>query len=955
MSVNLANYQPIIIDDFDRYAGNPTGINLRTDDAGPGIWSSKALGYRLEKTKGADTFFSDPTLKARDGSPLGLNPFELHNGVLTIKSGTITPSQVEDIKALTVGTPDEIGGKNLTSDNFYYSGALGLDETWSETYGYTEMRARMPEGLGHLSSAWLINTTAGATPEVDMFEILGRQNGQPDPISYQGRDNEVNGTVLYDTKGTGAQYGQDIYPLDTHNDLGVDADGNPIYHPVTPFDYTVEAQPRFGDRYVFKNTIDSNATAGVKIFDEMVTYGLEWTPDKLTFTIGKDSDHMVKWFETETPADVNTNMSFLLWDRIGGFYAGDPDPNDLDATFLHTLDVDYIKIFARNPTSTVTADAGSTYVFGTGASEKLVGNGKANIFYTGGGLDNVVGGAGADRFNIVRGLGNLIIEDFNPAQGDKVVLEGLITGSAQAAYDSLTQMGDDVLMIDGRNGTDNAETVVFRNMRVSDFSPSDFVIVAADGRRSDFEDKRQNLVGHDFVGSDDVNDFLQANQVPIQGGRNAVAVDAEHLIGLKGDDTYWLDVPSIVVEKANEGTDAVMLVTPRYGTEYVLPDNVEIGILQKDNLKYNLTGNELSNRLIGNAEGTVFDGRGGDDFIRLGGGADTVVHTVGEGTDIVVGFTADDVLKLNHTDFVDFADFRDAIVVNGPDLVIDLGRGESVLLRGTKLDTISTANFVVEYDPDGGNAVRGGPGDDVLAGTKGRDVLYGYAGDDSLSGLGNDDRLYGGDGNDTLNGGTGADRLFGEAGDDQLIGGTGTDSLDGGAGADVLRGGGHNDTLVGGADGDTLTGEAGNDRAARRRRRRPAQRQHGRRPAVRRRRRRRHQRRHRQRHHVRRRRQRHAARRHRRQRRALRCPGRPLHVRAAHRREHPRHRPRRQRRRRHRLRRRDLQVRRHDHRRRRPAVLTALRPRQRPQRKGDCGRVSGRSVRETAAASAAAA
>ena len=819
MSVNLSEYQPIIIEDFDRYAGDPTGINLREGDTGSGIWSTKALGERLEKTKGADTFFSDPNLKARDGSALGLNPFSLKDGVLSIRSGTISAAQVEDIKALSVGTADEIGSKNLTTQNFYYSGALGLDQTWSEKYGYTEIRAKMPEGIGHLSSAWNINTTAGPTPEIDMFEILGRQNGQPDPISYGGRDNEINGSVIYDRIGTGAQYGQVVHELDTRNELGLDADGNPIYDPVTPFDYTVDAQKRAGnqatlDRYNFKNTIDTNASYGLKIFDEFVTYGLEWTPEKITFYIGRDSDSMVKWFETETPADVNTNMSFLLWDRIGGFYAGDPDPNNLGATFDNTLDVDYIKIFARNSATTVTAAADATYVYGTSAAETVIGNGRANIIYAGAGLDNVVGGAGADRFNLYKGGGNLIIEDFNPLQGDKLVIEGLITGSAQAAFDSLTQVNGDVFMMDGRNGSDNAQTVIFRNMTVSDFKPSDFVITASDGRRSDFEDKRQNLVGNDFVGSNALNDFLQARQIPIQGGKNAVEVDAERLLGLRGDDTYWLDVPSLVVEKAGEGTDAVLLITPQYDGAYVLPDNVEIAILQKDTLTYALTGNGLSNRLIGNIQGTVFDGSGGDDFIKLGGGADTVVHSVGDGSDIVVDFGADDVLQLKNTDFVNFADFESAIVVNGPDIVISLGGDDTVILRGTRLASISETNFDIEYGAppvDPGNVIRGTAGDDSLSGTKAKDTIYGFAGNDTLLGGDNADRVDGGEGDDLLNGGSGNDSLFGRDGADQLIGGLGVDQLDGGTGEDVLRGGGLNDTLFGGADDDQLLGESGND------------------------------------------------------------------------------------------------------------------------------------------------
>ena len=802
MGVNLSNYQPIILDDFNAPTGNPAGFSLRNGDSGAGIWSSKLNDTSFINVDGATTLFSNPFLKDADGNSLGINPFSVQNGILSIQSGAIAPGKMDAVRS--IATDKELPG--IKNGSTYSSGLINLNDTWSETYGYTEVRARMPEGIGHLVSAWMINTTKGSTPEIDMFEILGRQNGGPD--SFNRRDNEVNANVIYDIIGAGPDYGKPVHKLDKVNNLGLDANGKPIYDPVTPFDYTVDAQERFGNRYVFKNTIDAKADYGLNIFDEFVTFGTEWTPEKITFYIGRDSNNMVKFFETETPADVNTNTSFLLWDRIGGTYAGNPNAQSLQ----DKLEVDYVKIYARKPGSEIVGDPNATYIYGTSAAERVVGNAKANIIFGGMGPDNVVGGGGADKFYLVNGLGNLIIEDFSSAQGDKVVLEGLIVGTAQDAYETLTQVGNDVLLITGRAGIDNAQTVVFRNMRVSDFAPSDFIIAAPEGRPASYLDEKQKLVGQDFYGSDSRNDYLQGRAIPIGG---TVSVDAARIFGGKGDDTYFLDAGSAVVEQVNEGVDGVLLVTPQFEDRYVLPDNVEIATLLKDTLTYDLIGNGLGNRLIGNDQGTVFDGKGGNDFIRLGAGRDTVIHTVGEGSDVIVGFGADDVLKINNTDFANFQEFKDAVVVNGPDFVIALPGEDSIILRYTKFAEITEANFDIEYGgggtppPSGG--MDGGPGSDVIVGTAAADLVRGFNGVDILRGEGGDDLVLGGEGDDLLLGGAGADFLRGGGGDDSLDGGIGDDTLNGELGDDALRGGEGAERISGGAGDDTLFGDSGDD------------------------------------------------------------------------------------------------------------------------------------------------
>jgi len=185
-----------------------------------------------------------------------------------------------------------------------------------------------------------------------------------------------------------------------------------------------------------------------------------------------------------------------------------------------------------------------------------------------------------------------------------------------------------------------------------------------------------------------------------------------------------------------------------------------------------------------------------------------------------------------------------ALGANAPQIILDGGEGDDVLLGGAGNDTL-----------------LGGAGDDTLLGGAGNDALDGGTGDNvliqdnatvgadatlSLSGDGNDNNIvvsrnaagqilnngvvvaghtvantalievFGEGGNDTItlnevNGALPAAALFGGAGNDILTGGSGADELFGGSGNDILLGKGGADLLFGGAGDDTLTGGVGDD------------------------------------------------------------------------------------------------------------------------------------------------
>lgn len=143
-------------------------------DMGPSGWSShydggvdkknqKWLGYEhLEKRtlKGnqEQQIYVDPNYKGTSDKALNLNPFEVINGILTIRADK---------------TPENL--KNALYGYEYYSGLLTTRKFFSQQYGYFEMRAKTPSGKALWPAFWLLPVDKSWPPELDIVEVVGQQ------------------------------------------------------------------------------------------------------------------------------------------------------------------------------------------------------------------------------------------------------------------------------------------------------------------------------------------------------------------------------------------------------------------------------------------------------------------------------------------------------------------------------------------------------------------------------------------------------------------------------------------------------------------------------------------------------------------------------------------------------------------------------------------------------------
>jgi Ca2+-binding RTX toxin-like protein len=267
-------------------------------------------------------------------------------------------------------------------------------------------------------------------------------------------------------------------------------------------------------------------------------------------------------------------------------------------------------------------------------------------------------------------------------------------------------------------------------------------------------------VGADSLIGGDGNDTLQggAGNDVLQGGAGADVMDggagADRMAGGTGSDAYYIDsLADVVLERANEGADAVFVSV----SGFVLPDNVENGVVTITH-GLTLTGNGLDNVLQGNVGDDVLIAGAGNDWLMGEGGRDGLVGGAGNdvmdggaGADRMVGGTGSDAY------YVD--DLADAVVENpneGADAVFVSVSG-FVLPDNVENGVITTTH---------GLTLTGNGLDNALQGNVGDDVLIGGAGNDSLMGEGGRDGLVGGAGNDVIDGGAGDDRMVGGAGND---------------------------------------------------------------------------------------------------------------------------------------------------------------------------------------------
>lgn len=137
--------------DLDRINEQATGGSERAP-----AWRSRYRHGRAQAINGEKQIYVDPAFAGTGSEPLGLQPFSIAGGVLSIRA-----------LPLDAGRSERLWGIR------YASGCITSELTHWQTYGYFELRARLPAGRGFWPAFWLLPKRVAWPPEIDILEGSG--------------------------------------------------------------------------------------------------------------------------------------------------------------------------------------------------------------------------------------------------------------------------------------------------------------------------------------------------------------------------------------------------------------------------------------------------------------------------------------------------------------------------------------------------------------------------------------------------------------------------------------------------------------------------------------------------------------------------------------------------------------------------------------------------------------
>lgn len=328
---------------------------------------------------------------------LGVNPFSLSNGVLTIHAAEANGS----VKAAT--------GKDFTS------GIISTRESFSQTYGYFEMRADLPSTKGTCPAFWLLRADGTWPPELDVVEQVG---SDPSTIVQTAHTNQTG----------------------KHTKTAV------------------------------SSWVDDSG-------EGMHTYGVLWTKEQLVWYVdGVETHRMATPADMHEPMYMVANLG--VGGNWAGQPNANFNGADLKIDYIRAYELADTRNIVKSGQWSVTLDpsadglvlTGSLNLSGTGNARDntLVGNSGNNILDGKAGADTMTGGLGNDSY-YVDNARDVVIE--KAGEGNDRVFSTLswtlgsnleelyLTGTANInatgnSLDNLLQGNDGSNILDGRGGGD---------------------------------------------------------------------------------------------------------------------------------------------------------------------------------------------------------------------------------------------------------------------------------------------------------------------------------------------------------------------------------------------------------------------------------------------------------------------------------------------------------------------
>lgn len=480
MALDLAGYKLTFEDEFDSFS-------RYTGAADSGTWKTWFyFGDRTLNGNGERQYYMDADYKGSSSKPLGVDPFSIRpdpkeagDGVLVIEAKPTDPS-----------VKPHIWGYDYTS------GLITTEPTFSQKYGYFEMRAKLPEGKGLWPAFWLLPTDKSWPPEIDALEFFGGANSRGEggvtryhwgAIGGQGGWVDVGVDLTKDFHNYGVEW--------TQSELIYYFDGKEIARAPTPSSANkpmyMLANLAVGGSWVELPTSATKFPAELQI-DYIRAYSKD--PNAPSYgggnggggsspipapppTAGSD-------VETPTPSQAPTNTvannsptGTSANDHLNGNWGNTQTFQGGKGDDTYGVGDPGMKIVEKAGEGVDTVSAWVDYtlpgnveniVVGSPYGVKITGNAGANILAGNTGSDTLTGGAGKDLFVMAKGGGQDVITDFSPAD-DQVRLEGYGFADFNAVKAAMTQSGSNVVLALG-----DGEQLTFLNRVIADFTAASF-------------------------------------------------------------------------------------------------------------------------------------------------------------------------------------------------------------------------------------------------------------------------------------------------------------------------------------------------------------------------------------------------------------------------------------------------------------------------------------------------
>ena len=304
---------------------------------------------------------------------------------------------------------------------------------------------------------------------------------------------------------------------------------------------------------------------------------------------------------------------------------------------------------------------GNDAMYGGGGNDALYGQDGADSLFGEDGADHLYGGAGTDYLDGGAGFDFVRYDDASSG-----VVADLSAGVGTAG----DALGDGYFNIEGLVGSQ------YGDMLVGDGGANTLYGLGGD-------DALVGGAGADSLYGGDGGDHLY-------GGLGADVLDGGAGVDFARYDMATSGVIASLTTGSGSGGEAT-------GDHFVSIEGL-VGSAYNDQL----TGSAGANTLYGLAGDDILVGANGDDFLYGGDGQDTFKFGSTSGHDVIGDFQATgaghDIIglltNLNGSGIVDYASLQSHITQVGPDTVIDLGGGHSILLTAVSAASLGASDFI---------------------------------------------------------------------------------------------------------------------------------------------------------------------------------------------------------------------------------------------------------------------